>query len=703
MPADCETEEGAPKNLFQVPGYAIACLFLSFILVTVGYEALVHSLEAWLHKLNRRGLVRVLRRVQAELLGLGLISLLLSAFQDLLIRIRVNGNVIFTATVMYQTHKLLFTVAMVHILVSTLSLLLSLWKMSRWRKWEDEGRQGVLKPIPDRVVKALGTNWLVHSLQMLWMTLYGPILTRKMEPIYLGVRRLFVSRHGGARFPFYSFMLDVAEQELGRVVKFEWLMSAMAALYVGVSSQMAVFSSLLLGGLALAVLMVLAASAKLNSVVTHLAVRVHFQYAQEVLASQVDELERGALPSPSIAKAATPVGAVIPSPTSFSILASFLNSSPRAGPWAGPMASPRANGPDPVPAQVLDPAPGIRPAFPCGSSAGAVPLAHSSSSGDVHSNNFQVEGDSAPSRRRTPWPWAMLAQAWPQVGPGAAPPAAEPGPPDSPRQVRASSASGVFARLSRASLAGAGSRQASAAGLRRLPQIGRSHFSVRHRMNEMDELFWFGRPRLLLWMYQYAYFQASFTLAFELFSLWAKLGYWGQQGGGLQYDSLRLYGMVLLILLLLVYISWQVMPLYALAITAYPGADRFIDNWGVNIARVSHELRRGGYDILDGTDTAPDPFSAPRALGDYPSGEAEEGPRPLALAMAPPLPPLMTLSHGSGIGITTRAGAGSGWGERDGPGPDTRANAGEDDYALSGPPQAVSTGSDNALSSMRTQ
>lgn len=45
-----------------------------------------------------------------------------------------------------------------------------------------------------------------------------------------------------------------------------------------------------------------------------------------------------------------------------------------------------------------------------------------------------------------------------------------------------------------------------------------------HRFNLRDELFWFGKPRLLLWLIQFITFQNAFEMAMYIWSLWETKG-----------------------------------------------------------------------------------------------------------------------------------------------------------------------------------
>lgn len=68
-------------SIAKLPGWRTGLLIVLFVVVTLLFEFLLHRLEKWLKKQKRKGLIAAMNALKSELLFLGLMSLLLAAFQ----------------------------------------------------------------------------------------------------------------------------------------------------------------------------------------------------------------------------------------------------------------------------------------------------------------------------------------------------------------------------------------------------------------------------------------------------------------------------------------------------------------------------------------------------------------------------------------------------------------------------------------------
>ena len=75
-------------SLTETPDYRIVVLFAAFVAVTYLFERLTKWMNNFLKQRKRRGLLHTIHKLEEELLGLGLISLLLLAFE-----VRRKGNI----------------------------------------------------------------------------------------------------------------------------------------------------------------------------------------------------------------------------------------------------------------------------------------------------------------------------------------------------------------------------------------------------------------------------------------------------------------------------------------------------------------------------------------------------------------------------------------------------------------------------------
>lgn len=81
----------AGPDVTELPGWRVGVLFIIFLVVATAFDWGTDALDRYLKKRQKRALRHVVRRLQAELLVLGLLSLLLVAFEVRLRRERRAG------------------------------------------------------------------------------------------------------------------------------------------------------------------------------------------------------------------------------------------------------------------------------------------------------------------------------------------------------------------------------------------------------------------------------------------------------------------------------------------------------------------------------------------------------------------------------------------------------------------------------------
>lgn len=305
------------KSLADLPAWRIVVLFVVFIFITLIWEKLTHYADHTLAKKRKKGLRHTVHKVQEEVQALGLISFLLILIEEYLVEVCVDaddddsdkdykldkayapeadgyeedhgtrgalrlllaaasGDVcpkgkesLWTIRSLHETHLFIFLLAITHIVYAAISLSLCIWKLSRWKKWENQGHE--LKKL-DFGAYVSNRSKIIHY----GRAFFAQFSDSVDKSIYLGLRRLFIERmEVPESFDFHSFLVDTMEEEFSKVVKLEWMMWVIAILWIGVSN---VIVNVMTG---LAVLVVLIVGTKLESVALRLGYEAFLQYADK--------------------------------------------------------------------------------------------------------------------------------------------------------------------------------------------------------------------------------------------------------------------------------------------------------------------------------------------------------------------------------------------------------------------------------------
>ena len=135
----------------ETPAWGVAALFAGFVATTSIWELLIEHLERFLKRRSKFGLLAVVASLKDELLGYGMLSLLLKLLQPQLAKICISpppsyqtaqadscdseycvsrGKVpLYSSQTSYNTHLLIFIVALSHIITTGATMALCLFKV----------------------------------------------------------------------------------------------------------------------------------------------------------------------------------------------------------------------------------------------------------------------------------------------------------------------------------------------------------------------------------------------------------------------------------------------------------------------------------------------------------------------------------------------------------------------------------------------
>lgn len=205
--------------------------------------------------------------IEEELLALGLISLLLIVCEEYLLKLCVDSDddykgdsyssdygeedsgykrffsrkllagygdtcpegeePFWSANTLHQTHLFIFLVAVTHVCYATASVVICLLRMRRWKRFEQQ---------PTHALKMLRNTSLVYgknSFEYWFWSFWAQFSPSVDESLYLSMRCLFIERmEFPDDFDFLSFVVNTLVEEFAIVVKMDWLMWVIAAIWI---------------------------------------------------------------------------------------------------------------------------------------------------------------------------------------------------------------------------------------------------------------------------------------------------------------------------------------------------------------------------------------------------------------------------------------------------------------------------------------
>ena len=157
-------------------------------------------------------------------------------------------------------------VAVMHVLYATLAILISLWRMRRWKTFEDRSGHSLKKLDVARLI--YGQNAFEYWFWSFWAQ-FSPAVD---ESLYLAMRCLFIERMEFPEdFDFHSFLVITLAEEFGIFVRTDWIMWVIVAVWILVPSFLLVTT-------VASILIVLIAGAKLGIVGVKLTQLTYLAY-----------------------------------------------------------------------------------------------------------------------------------------------------------------------------------------------------------------------------------------------------------------------------------------------------------------------------------------------------------------------------------------------------------------------------------------
>lgn len=285
------------KSLEQTPTWAVAAVCTVFVVCSLLVERGLFSFGRYLKRNKQKELFHTLEVIRSELMLLGFVSLFLTVFQPKIASIcmpeRVNhymlpckykppappppeaespgarrrlqaqgelgstakcslGRVqVISATGLHELHIFIFVLAVVHVFYSCLTVLLGLWQVHSWKRWENETREEnhhsvdvalgkkthkhassnfVRKRASYSFLKETRTGWNFDSYLYCFFRQFGRPIYRHD---YLCLRLGFIAEHKlTPSFDFHSYIRRTMEEDFKVVVGISWYLWAFVCLFL---------------------------------------------------------------------------------------------------------------------------------------------------------------------------------------------------------------------------------------------------------------------------------------------------------------------------------------------------------------------------------------------------------------------------------------------------------------------------------------
>ncbi|KAL6756485.1 hypothetical protein V8C86DRAFT_65640 [Haematococcus lacustris] len=303
----------AANPLDNVLRWEVAVLFAGFIIITVAWEWIMAFLSWFtLYTSGRKPLWIV--RIKNEICALGVITLVLFALTPSLATICIDGTadmsslstdypehqcpdgqrLLFTKHMIHDTHILLFTVAIVHILYTCATLYLALYRMNQWASWEYASRHGQpLDPGPSHLAACLCPTAWQHVLRVLGWHSWSSALNHNMYSLLRVLFRLRIDEvardgeHLPRQFNFLNILQQHMEYGFNESAEHSWAMTSVMAIFLALPSNLkGLYWMAGLSGICMWL-----ASSKLQSVIIQLGATTYFDF-KPILEDYIAEQRR---------------------------------------------------------------------------------------------------------------------------------------------------------------------------------------------------------------------------------------------------------------------------------------------------------------------------------------------------------------------------------------------------------------------------
>eukprot|EP01023_Acetabularia_acetabulum_P041799 TRINITY_DN4094_c1_g1_i4.p1 TRINITY_DN4094_c1_g1~~TRINITY_DN4094_c1_g1_i4.p1 ORF type:complete len:649 (+),score=89.07 TRINITY_DN4094_c1_g1_i4:255-2201(+) len=254
---------GYGADLDETPRWRLSILFMIIVILSLIGHVGLHMLEEYFKRHKRIGLKHTLQSLKDELFALGLITLLLLVFQDDIVKICIDGNSakndynssysstdypaknrkllaggyyecpggeesFWSLTALHEIHILIFLIAVVHLFQAGVSMICGSIRVQRWKKYEKRDCHDMVALKRKRAIKTKG-SWAG-----LWIYSFFTQFSDSVDgPVYLAIRRFFLEKMElDDDFNFHQFVLDSMEEDFAKLVEFQWIMWLIAAVWI---------------------------------------------------------------------------------------------------------------------------------------------------------------------------------------------------------------------------------------------------------------------------------------------------------------------------------------------------------------------------------------------------------------------------------------------------------------------------------------
>lgn len=265
------------------PTWIVAAVCSIIVFISLAVERLLHYLGKFLKKKNQKPLLEALTKVKEELMLLGFISLLLTVFQNTIVKICIpkewtdhllpckdgfaadiptaattyhyftsttpgkrrllsstkshcNGKnevPLLSVEALHQLHIFIFVLAITHVIYCVLTMFLAGLKIREWKQWEDSIKRNDLESVPRTVshvhqfefiqnhFKGIGkASFILSWLHSFGKQFYGSVTKSDYTTMRLG----FIMTHcrSNPKFDFHKYMVRALEADFKKVVGISW-------------------------------------------------------------------------------------------------------------------------------------------------------------------------------------------------------------------------------------------------------------------------------------------------------------------------------------------------------------------------------------------------------------------------------------------------------------------------------------------------
>lgn len=316
------------SHFFDLPSWVGASLLGIFMVITLFWQLLDEWAKHRAEQKEMWPLQHTIARVKEEFLAVGIISILLTLVEPELgnncvkedwvladlpysTSYPTNGTEywskanpcptgkvpLLTKKAAHAVHILIYVVVFLHVLISSLLVMTSWYRIRQWKKWEHAGRRGVKLNVSSWMLQSLGSSKAAHWIHVV----VSPVSHTIRDSTYLALRRSFLENLRTVKreprieynFPFLHFCQYELGTFMAKLVWLNWSLWLLAAAMLALPSPKLQLGFILGLGFT-SVITLHAISLKLHSVLVHCAAKSYFQFQGELGTRAADISTRAA-------------------------------------------------------------------------------------------------------------------------------------------------------------------------------------------------------------------------------------------------------------------------------------------------------------------------------------------------------------------------------------------------------------------------